>query len=255
MSTMRLLRSLPLLMCLALAPLLHAQDDLIPEPDKKGDGEVFTMVEVMPEYPGGQEALYRYLGSNIKYPEEALDAGISGTVYVTFVVNKEGEITDAKVLRGIGGGCDEEALRVVRAMPRWKPGIQRGKPVLVQYNLPIKYTLTGGGVPREDRLFSEVDVLARFPGGEAALQQYLKDNATHDKAARKVSGVVKVRFEVDRDGNVRNPVVVGSLHPKLDTEALLVVSAMPQWQPALVKTRTVRSLVEVDVPFPKYTKK
>ncbi|MEZ4737873.1 MAG: energy transducer TonB [Flavobacteriales bacterium] len=71
----------------------------------------------------------------------AQDASISGVVYVTFVVGKDGKIGDAKVLRGIGGGCDEEALRVVRSMPAWKPGKQRGKPVTVQYNLPIHFTL------------------------------------------------------------------------------------------------------------------
>ena len=71
----------------------------------------------------------------------ATDAGISGVVYVTFVVGKDGKITDVKVLRGIGGGCDEEAIRVVKSMPPWKPGKQRGKAVTVQYNLPIRFTL------------------------------------------------------------------------------------------------------------------
>ena len=71
----------------------------------------------------------------------AKNAGISGKVYITFVVEKDGSITDVKVLRGIGGGCDEEAVRVVQSMPRWSPGKQRGKPVRVQYNLPVRFTL------------------------------------------------------------------------------------------------------------------
>ncbi len=103
--------------------------------------QIFTIVEEQPSFPGGTEELYKYLGKAVKYPEMAKDAGISGTVYVTFEVDKEGNIKDVKVLRGIGGGCDEEAIRVVKAMPKWKPGKQRGKPVRVQFNLPIKFTL------------------------------------------------------------------------------------------------------------------
>jgi protein TonB len=103
--------------------------------------QIFTIVEDMPSFPGGEAELFKYLGKSIKYPQMAQDASISGVVYVTFVVGKDGKISDAKVLRGIGGGCDEEALRVVRAMPTWKAGKQRGKPVTVQYNLPIRFTL------------------------------------------------------------------------------------------------------------------
>jgi protein TonB len=95
----------------------------------------------MPEFPGGEEKLFEYLGKNIKYPSMARENGITGTVYVTFVVEGNGEISDVKKLRGIGGGCDEEAVRVVRSMPAWKPGKQNSKPVRVQYNLPIKFTL------------------------------------------------------------------------------------------------------------------
>ncbi len=103
--------------------------------------QIFTIVEEMPSFPGGEGELFKYLGKNIKYPQMATDAGISGVVYVTFVVDKEGKIRDVKVLRGIGGGCDEEAVRVVKSMPTWKAGKQRGKAVTVQYNLPIRFTL------------------------------------------------------------------------------------------------------------------
>jgi protein TonB len=103
--------------------------------------QIFTIVEEMPSFPGGEAALMKYLGKNIKYPAIAKDAGIQGTVYVTFVVNEEGAVKDVQVLRSIGGGCDEEAIRVVESMPKWKPGKQRGKSVKVQYNLPIRFTL------------------------------------------------------------------------------------------------------------------
>ncbi|MEI6898243.1 MAG: energy transducer TonB [Bacteroidota bacterium] len=103
--------------------------------------EIFTVVEEQPGYPGGDEARIRFLQENIKYPEEAKELGTQGKVFVTFVVEMDGSITDVRVLRGIGSGCDEEAIRVVKSMPRWVPGKQRGQPVRVQFNLPIKFTL------------------------------------------------------------------------------------------------------------------
>ena len=99
------------------------------------------VVESMPEFPGGEAALYKFLGENIKYPQMAKESGIQGRVFVTFVVERNGSVTDVRVLRGIGGGCDEEAVRVVQNMPSWTPGKQRGKAVRVQYNLPVKFTL------------------------------------------------------------------------------------------------------------------
>lgn len=103
--------------------------------------EIFTIVEDMPEFPGGQGEMMKYLRKNVKYPPLAKDAGIQGRVFVTFVVGKDGQVTDVKVMKGIGYGCDEEALRVVEKMPAWKPGKQRGKAVKVQFNLPITFRL------------------------------------------------------------------------------------------------------------------
>ncbi|MBE0638465.1 MAG: energy transducer TonB [Bacteroidales bacterium] len=105
--------------------------------------EIFTVVESMPEFPGGDAARMKFLQDNIKYPQLARESGIQGTVYVTFVVETDGRVTDVRVLRGIGGGCDEEAVRVIQMMPRWNAGKQRGKPVRVQFNMPIRFTLQG----------------------------------------------------------------------------------------------------------------
>jgi len=106
---------------------------------EKNEPQIFTIVEEMPSFPGGETALFKFLEKTMEYPPMAIDAGIKGVVYVTFVVDEEGRVNDHKVLRGIGGGCDEEAVRVVKAMPNWIPGKQRGKPVRVQYNLPIRF--------------------------------------------------------------------------------------------------------------------
>ena len=103
--------------------------------------EIFTVVESMPEFPGGMGTLMTYLAKHIKYPPLAKESGIQGKVFINFVVEPDGSISNVKVLRGIGGGCDEEAVRVVKNMPKWKPGMQRGKPVRVSFNLPVKFTL------------------------------------------------------------------------------------------------------------------
>jgi protein TonB len=111
------------------------------EEEAAEEAQIFMVVESMPVYPGGEAALYAFLAENIKYPQMAKESGIQGRVFVTFVVERDGSVTDVRVLRGIGGGCDEEAIRVVQSMPRWTPGKQRGKSVRVQYNLPVKFTL------------------------------------------------------------------------------------------------------------------
>ena len=103
--------------------------------------EVFKVVEVDPEFPGGEEALYKYLAENIKYPVMAKNNKVEGRVYITFVIEKDGTVSEAKVLRSVNEELDAEALRVINAMPKWKPGTQRGVPVRVQYNIPITFKL------------------------------------------------------------------------------------------------------------------
>lgn len=113
----------------------------IEEEEVVEEEQIFQIVEDMPSFPGGEAKLFEYLGKNMKYPSMARDAGIQGVVFVQFVVGKDGSIRDVTVLRGIGGGCDEEAIRVVEKMPNWKPGKQRGKAVTVQYRLPVRFVL------------------------------------------------------------------------------------------------------------------
>ncbi len=103
--------------------------------------EVFLYVEQMPQFPGGDAALKSYLSEHIQYPAIAKDNNIQGKVYCKFVVDKEGNVTKVEVVRGIGYGCDDEAVRVIKAMPRWNPGMQNGKAVSVSYTLPIIFKL------------------------------------------------------------------------------------------------------------------
>ncbi|MBN2638509.1 MAG: TonB family protein [Bacteroidales bacterium] len=113
----------------------------LPPPPPPADTTIFTVVEQSPEFIGGTKALMKYLGENIKYPVEAKKEGIQGRVFVNFIIEKDGSVSNARILRGIGHGCDKEALRVVEQMPKWIPGKQRGEPVRVVFTLPIQFKL------------------------------------------------------------------------------------------------------------------
>ena len=101
----------------------------------------FAVVEQMPEFPGGEKEMMKFIKANLKYPVIAQEMGVSGTVIINFVVGRDGKISRIKVMRGIGSGCDEEAVRVLEKMPSWNPGRQGGKPVLVSYTVPFKFLL------------------------------------------------------------------------------------------------------------------
>ncbi|MBR1513688.1 MAG: energy transducer TonB [Bacteroidales bacterium] len=103
--------------------------------------EIFQIVEEMPSFPGGEQKLMEHIAKNIKYPQIARETGVQGRVFVGFVVEPDGSISNVKLLRGIGGGCDEEAMRVIKSLPKWKPGKQRGKAVRVSYQIPVFFKL------------------------------------------------------------------------------------------------------------------
>ncbi len=111
------------------------------EEEKAEESQVFFIVEDMPEFPGVELALRKFIANAIKYPVIAQENGIQGKVYVNFVVDKDGSITNAKIARGVDPSLDKEALRVVNSLPKWKPGMQRGKPVKVSYTVPISFVL------------------------------------------------------------------------------------------------------------------
>ncbi len=110
--------------------------------EKEDPNTIFTVVEETAAPVGGMSAFYEYVGKKIKYPAQAKRMGIEGKVFVEFVIEKDGSITDVKAIKGIGAGCDEEAVRILQAAPKWKPGKQRGKPVRQKMVLPISFRLS-----------------------------------------------------------------------------------------------------------------
>ena len=103
--------------------------------------EVFTIVEVMPDFPGGEKERQKFISRNIQYPSQARENNIQGTVYAAFVVEKDGALSNFRIIKGIGYGCDEEVVRVIKMMPLWKPGTQKGIPVRVQINMPVNFKM------------------------------------------------------------------------------------------------------------------
>ena len=124
-----------------LAILFTVNTTAMAQNKKASNGKVFEKAEIMPEFPGGEQAMINFVATKVTYPKEAMEKEISGRVLVGFIVEKDGSITETEVVKGIGGGCDEEAVRVVKAMPKWKPGKQKGKPVRVHFMLPIIFKL------------------------------------------------------------------------------------------------------------------
>lgn len=119
-----------------VAPVIAAKEE-----EEEEEAQVFFIVEDMPEFPGGEMALRTYIANAIKYPVIAQENGIQGKVYVTFVVGKDGSVSNASIARGVDPSIDKEALRVINSLPKWKPGKQRGKPVNVSYTVPINFQL------------------------------------------------------------------------------------------------------------------
>jgi len=212
--------------------------------------EVFTIVEQMPEYPGGQEAMYNLIANNLVYPQQAITDSVEGKVYLNFIVEKEGSISNAKVLRGIGSGCDEEALRMVSLFPKWNPGKQEGKIVRVSYNLPFVFKLQ---TIDKDRIYYTADTMPGFYGGTDALNEFIKTNLRYPTSIFEDKAIdsIDVLFVVEKDGSISNV----TLKNKKDTlnaydfEAMRIVKELPKFVPAYNKGKTVRIMLLQEVVF------
>ncbi|WP_286334874.1 M56 family metallopeptidase [Bacteroides caecimuris] len=239
------------------------------------DSVVFQVVEEMPDFPGGMKALMDYLSKNVKYPAEAHTIGAQGRVIVSFTVKKDGSIADTKVERSVNPYLDKEAMRVIAAMPKWKPGKQRGEAVNVKFTVPVAFRLSNpeppkaeeikqsdldevvvvGYGPQEDstpgavgvkeenadQAFTVVETMPKFPEGQAGLMRYLARSIKYPVIAQKnkEQGRVIIQMIIGTDGSLSNVKVLRSVSPSLDAEAIRVVSNMPKWEPGMQKGQAV----------------
>ena len=236
---------------------------------KQEEDEVFQVVEEQPMYPGGMQELMKYLQKEMKYPKEAQDKGIQGRVIVQFVVNKDGSICEANVVKSVDPLLDAEALRVINAMPHWTPGKQRGEPVRVRFTIPVAFHLAEATAPKASELkqaatakttgstvdgeevFLVVENLPEYPGGMQELMKYLQKEMKYPKEAQDkgIQGRVIVQFIVKKDGSIIEPEVVKPVDPLLDAEAVRVVNAMPKWNPGKQRGQAVNVRFTLPVMF------
>ncbi len=239
------------------ASSVNVATDTVPPKDE----EVFKVVEEMPRFPGcedvadaserkkcAEQKMLEFIFMNIKYPAEAREKGIEGTAYVKFVIEKDGSITGAEIVRNLDGGCGEELKRLVGTMPKWIPGKQRGRAVRVQFMLPVKFKLDeeDKNVPANKPLtindLEETPVMLgceQLKGEErqncsnGKLFQAIFANMKYPAEARKVGveGTVYVKFIIEKDGSITKPEIIKSVGSGCDEEVLRVVGLLPKWSP------------------------
>ncbi len=212
---------------------------------KAGDGEIFTIVEEQPEYPGGFGEMMKFIQSNFEYPAIAKEMGDEGTVYVQFVVEKDGSISNVKAIRGVTEELDAESIRVVKAMPTWSPGKQKGRPVRARFTLPIRCKLSDPA-PKKPNLTP-----ARYPGSFTDMIQHTMNELKYPEDALKYgeTGDVKLEFSVSETGKISNVKVVESAYPSLEKEAIRIVNTFPDYIPAKKDGVNVPSVAYMLIPF------
>ena len=228
----------------------QSQISIQPTPPTTPEGdEPFWIVEDMPRFRGGDlNTFHQWVLSSIRYPGDAKDKGIHGTVIMQFVVEKDGAVSNVKVLRSVHPALDAEALRVVTSSPRWEPGTQREKAVRVLLNIPVTFNLENPN----DEAFLVVEDMPKFQGGGIVdFAQWVASGIHYPREAveKGIKGTTVVKFTVERDGSVGNVGIVKSAHPLLDAEAVRVISASPQWTPGMQRDMPVRVTLNVPVKF------
>jgi len=209
---------------------------------------VYDFVTIMPEYPGGQKGMLSYFIQNMRFPLAAYLNGVSTTAYVNFIIETDGSVSDVLVLKPIGYGCDQEAIRLVSQMKDWKPGEMNGKKVRVRSNTPVyfKEELYPGS-----RIYTDLDTMPAFPGGSVELISYIESELVYPELAKKaqVNGVINVNLVIEKDGSVSNVTVDPSLGYGCEEAAAKVVLRMPLWEPAYYLGEPVRATLSVPVDF------
>ncbi len=228
------------------------RNNVAPTPDESGQ-LVYQYAEMQPEFPGGQEAMFKFLQENLKYPELAKQSGLEGTVFVSFVVDENGNILHPapKYYVESARPLTQEAVRVVESMPKWVPARHKGKVVRCALTLPIKFSLPDKSSKTAPK---SVDAQPEFPGGMDALIKFLGENTRYPAAAKAANaeGTVIVKFTVKTDGSLTEVAQANNsnpLHPDLVAEAIRVVQSMPKWKPAVKEGKVLNAEYTLPIKF------
>jgi TonB family protein len=235
----------------------------------QGDDKIYNFVSLKnpPTYPGGLQALYQFLGNNIKYPELAAKNNVQGKVLVSFIVEKDGSLADVKIERSLGSGTDEETIRVLKLSKKWNPGMEGAKPVRVKYNIPVKFALAGGKskastantvastntVVEDNTVYNFVSMEnpPKYPGGLDKLYKFLGENIKYPTEAKenKIQGKVLVSFTVLKDGALADLKVVRKLGYGTDEEAIRVLKLSQKWEPGHQNGKPVNVKYNIPISF------
>jgi TonB family protein len=251
---------LPIFFILIAANSSYAgeKDQSLQEPPpvkKEVTEEIFVVVEEQPEYPGGQEAMMKFLSDSIVYPDEAKAKGIQGRVICNFVVMKDGSIDDVNVVRGVDPLLDAEAVRVLKSMPAWKPGKQRGQAVNVRYTLPVVFRLDNKPLSEEKKeelqRIKDSFVEAEFPGGESAYFKYLTESIKYPVIAQEngIQGLFLARYRILSNGKVEFIDITNGADPLLGREVQRIIEGMPDWTPSRIDGKGTTSVATLTVQF------
>ena len=240
---------------------------------------IYVKVEKDAVFPGGEAAMFKWIADRIKYPEECKANGIQGRVYVQFVVNEDGSLSDAKILRSPDKALSQEAIRIVKAMPKWKPAQNKGKVVRSYFRLPFSFKLPGtqktetitgqekGPKPKitvmakptgkpieetaDNEIYEKPETEAEFPGSLEAMFKWIADHIKYPEEckAKEIQGNVIIQFVVNEDGSLSDAKILRSPDKALSQEAIRVVKAMPKWKPAKQGEKAVRSYFRLPIVF------
>jgi TonB family protein len=218
---------------------------------------VYQVVDEMPEYPGGQKAMLDFITKNLQYPPEAAKDGIQGRAILQFVVGKDGKLRNITVRRSIHPALDAEAMRMIGAMPVWKPGKMKGKEVDCAYTIPVSFRLTGRSTAAvrsepvsaspSDQVYNIVEKMPEYPGGVTEMMAFISENLRQPEEG--IQGRVVLTFVVGKDGKLRDVTAVRSVHPALDAEAIRLVNAMPAWKPGEMNGQAVNCKYTIPIHF------
>jgi TonB family protein len=195
------------------------------------ENTVFDVVEKAPEFEGGIEAWNEWIKSNIQYPKTAKQMGVEGTVYVVFVIKKDGSISQPEILRGIGAGCDEEVLRLISEAPNWIPGQQKGQKVNVRMRLPVRFKLPSDQYVSESINNNIPETSSENAKASDAFNTHMLKNLKFPSEARNngVFGTVFTKIHLDEYGKINSYAITKGVSPELDDEVLRVLAKAPNW--------------------------
>ncbi len=263
---------------------IETNETTVQQPNKETNRKIYKTVEQMPEFPEGMQALLHYIRSHLQPPPDSIRNRIQGRVIVRFVVEPDGTITNAEVIKGLHPFCDREAICLIESMPKWIPGKHNGVAVPVYSCIPVSFTISNymtgnpylGPISIADRpdrvkiidfpildtitgnrqttapeIYHVVEQMPQFPGGNAGMLKYIRENLRYPQAAleNNVQGRVILQFVVDKDGKVTNVQILKGIDRLCDQEAVRVIESMPQWIPGKHNGVAVSVYYRVPVTF------